>query len=122
MSITGERIMPGLYYETWAGNITADEVYQSAQTRSRWAREDAVDYYIIIMDGETCKRLPPISSLSSAGKAHPQGKMHFIVVNLPRVHTFLVSVAGRFLPNPIETHPDRESAIAAAKTALREKQ
>jgi len=118
MPITAERVIPGLYYENWTGNISADEVYESAQTRSRWAREDEVPYYVIIMDGEHCKRLPLISSLSSASKAHQAGKMQFMVVNLPSIHTFVVNMVGRFLPNPIETHANRDDAINAAKAVL----
>lgn len=122
MPIEAERIIPGLYYENWVGNITEDEVYKSAQTRSRWARDDEAAYYVIIMDATAVKRLPPVSSLASAGKAHPNGKMRFMVVNLPRIHTFAVGIIGRFLPNPMEIYSDRETAITAAKAVLKAQQ
>lgn len=113
MTIEGKRLEHSIYYEAWTGDISAQDVYDSAHTRAQWAREDGcAACYTIIMDGETTGKLPPISSLVSASNAHPSGALEFVIINVPPFHRIMAQMFGRFARHPIRIAYSLEEAIA----------
>lgn len=123
MPILGKRLeQHKIYHETWIGEITTEDVVHSATQRKTWATEDGcINEYYIIIDGEKCTKLAPISGLISAAKIHPADGVEMVGINVPPFPRLIAKMFGKFAAQPLTVLDTYDDAMAYINKRIAEK-
>ncbi len=120
MPILTKRLAQGIYYHQWIGNVLITEVLEAFETEMVLFRNDNIEKYVVILDGEDVKTLPiNIPKLTEASSGH---ELIRLIYKPPKVAYPLGKMISKIVNIPVEFYNDWDKTIARANQLIEQYQ